>query len=405
LSSARSEWQIVLLVAAVQFVNVLDFMMVMPLGPDFAVALEIPTSKLGLVGGAYTAAAAVAGLAGSTFLDRFDRRRALTVSVCGLALATFAGGLAWDLNSLLAARVAAGAFGGPATALSMSIVADVVPYERRGKAMATVMGAFAVASVLGVPVGLELAALAGWRAPFAGVGTLTLLIMAGAWWLLPPLTGHLELARSGPSVGWPALARRPVVSVALLACGASMFANFSLVPNLAAYLQYNLDYPREDLSILYLVGGVLSFVVMQGVGRLVDRFGAPALVTIGCGLLIAVMYVMFIDTAMHVPVLVAFSGFMVASSFRAVALNTLVSRVPNGGERARFMSAQSAIQHMGSASGAMLSSVLLMESADHSLIGMDGVAATSISVVLLVVGAVWWIDAALKREDRSLRAA
>jgi len=56
------ERKIVLLLAAVQFINILDFIMVMPLGPDFAASLGIPLSRLGLVGGAYTAAAAVAGL-------------------------------------------------------------------------------------------------------------------------------------------------------------------------------------------------------------------------------------------------------------------------------------------------------------------------------------------------------
>ena len=56
-----SERAIVFLVGAVQFVNILDFMMVMPLGPDFSRALGIPTSHLGYIGGAYTAAASVAG--------------------------------------------------------------------------------------------------------------------------------------------------------------------------------------------------------------------------------------------------------------------------------------------------------------------------------------------------------
>ena len=53
---------VIFLVGAIQFVNILDFMMVMPLGPDFAKALGIPTAHLGIVGGSYTAAAAVAGL-------------------------------------------------------------------------------------------------------------------------------------------------------------------------------------------------------------------------------------------------------------------------------------------------------------------------------------------------------
>jgi MFS family permease len=81
---ALSERRLLFLVGAVQFVNVLDFMMVMPLGPDFAASLGIPVARLGIVGGSYTVAAAAAGLAGAFFLDRFDRRKAL-----GLALFRF----------------------------------------------------------------------------------------------------------------------------------------------------------------------------------------------------------------------------------------------------------------------------------------------------------------------------
>jgi len=143
-----SERSIVFLVGAVQFVNVLDFMMVMPLGPDFANALGITTSHIGIVGGSYTLAAAVTGVVGSLFLDRFDRRVALGVAMLGLVLGTALGGLATGLPSLLFARVVAGSFGGPATSLSLAIIADAIPKARRGKALGAVMAAFSVASVL-----------------------------------------------------------------------------------------------------------------------------------------------------------------------------------------------------------------------------------------------------------------
>ncbi|HWU90815.1 MAG TPA: MFS transporter, partial [Kofleriaceae bacterium] len=84
--SPLSERRLVFLIGAVQFINTLDFMMVMPMGPDFAKALDIPSSKLGLIGGSYTLAAAVAGVIGALFLDRFDRRRVLAVAVAGLVL-------------------------------------------------------------------------------------------------------------------------------------------------------------------------------------------------------------------------------------------------------------------------------------------------------------------------------
>ena len=100
-----SERMLVFLVGAVQFVNILDFMMVMPLGPDFATALDIPMSKIGYIGGSYTAAAAISGLLGSVVLDRFDRRKALAVAMLGLVVGTAAGAFAVGLWSLLAARI------------------------------------------------------------------------------------------------------------------------------------------------------------------------------------------------------------------------------------------------------------------------------------------------------------
>src|SRR5919201_5205870 len=64
-----SERAVLFVIGAVQFINILDFMMVAPLGPDFARALGIPMSQVAYVVGSYTGAAAIAGRAGSLFLD------------------------------------------------------------------------------------------------------------------------------------------------------------------------------------------------------------------------------------------------------------------------------------------------------------------------------------------------
>src|SRR5205823_5713178 len=135
-----SERTVIFLIGAVQFVNILDFMMVLPLGPFFAGPLGIPSSRIGVIGGSYTAAAAVSGIACSFFLDRFDRRKALAAAMAGLVAATALGGFSTGLGTMVCARILAGAFGGPATSLSLSIVADLIPPERRGKALGAVMG-------------------------------------------------------------------------------------------------------------------------------------------------------------------------------------------------------------------------------------------------------------------------
>lgn len=394
-----TERRLVFLIGAVQFINVLDFMMVMPLGPDFSRQLGIPSSQLGVIGGSYTLAAAVAGIAGAFFLDRFDRRRALSVALAGLVLGTIAGGLAWDLGSLVAARVIAGAFGGPATAIALAIIADAVPPERRGRAMGAVMGAFSVASVLGVPAGLELAEIGGWRAPFFTVGALGAVVAGAAISMLPPQRGHL--ARRVTPTPFREVLGRPVVRLALSATAIAVIANFALIPNLSAYFQFNRGYPRAELSILYLVGGVISFATLRLAGWLTDRHGA-AVVSFGGALwFIAVLLMGFIYPVAALPILVVFVSFMVSGSFRFVPMQALSSRVPAPAERARFMSAQSAVQHLASSIGAMLGAQVLSERPDKSLVGMEDLAwfAVAMSVALPVV--IYLAEALVDRRPRA----
>jgi len=386
------------LLAAVQLVNVLDFMMVMPLGPDFARELGIPVSRLGLVGGSYVAAAAVAGLLGAVFLDRFDRRPALALAMLGLFAGTAAGGLARDLPTMMAARVLAGAFGGPATSLALSIVADVVPPARRGRALGTVMGAFSVAAVLGVPLGLELAHRGSWRLPFFAVAGLGLAVGAAVFLLLPPLRGHLAAAAAAPA-RLPRL--RPAVILSLTATASAMAASFALIPNLAAWLQFNAGWPRQQLGLLYMAGGAVTFFSVRVAGRLVDRFGSPRVAAGATALFVAVLGLAFLPPAPLLPVVAVFVGFMLCNSTRNVSLSTLATRVPANDERARFLSVQSAVQHLASALGAMLSARLLSEGPSGRLVGVPRVAAFTMAMALALPFLLRLVEARVVRRERA----
>ncbi len=307
------ERRVVFLIAAVQFINILDFMMVMPLGPDFATALDIPVSHLGFVGGSYTAAAAASGVLGAFVLDRFDRRKALAVALAGLVVGTVAGGFATGLGTMLAARVLAGAFGGPAAALSLAIISDVVPLERRGRAM-----------------------------------------------------------------------------------GVVMVANFLLVPNLAAYWMFNFGYPRERLSLLYLVGGILSFFTMPIAGRMVDRYGCTGVAALGTALTVLLTFPVFVFPIYTLPVLAVFSAFMAFGSFRIIPMQTLGTRVPRADERARYMSAQAAVQHTSAAVGSIVGAQMLTEGLGGELIGMNVVGWWSVGLATLMPVLVWMVERRLR---------
>ncbi len=383
-------WGIVLLISAVQFINILDFVMVMPLGPDFAAAFGVSEALLGYVGGAYTAAACVSGLAGSFFLDLFDRRKALAVAMLGLVVGTAMGGLAVDLTTLMFARVVAGAFGGPATSLAWSIIADAIPAQLRGRAMGTIMGSFSIASVFGVPMGLWLAEMMSWRAPFFAVALLGLCVCAAAIFYLPPMAGHLAHRKPGNVT---ALIKQPLVQLSYVMTAVVMMAGFLIIPNIAAYLQLNLGFPRSALKYAYGVGGVASLLSTQLGGRAVDRFGSFKVGTVGVLMVLLVVFWFFYLP--HPPlavwvVLLMFVSFMIANGLRNVSYNTLTTKVPSPDVRARFQSLQSATQHGASALAAIISAQMLttVDSAHgvptRKMVGMDKVALLSMGVSLII---------------------
>ena len=111
--------------------------------------------------------------------------------------------------------------------------------------------------------------------------------------LLPPLRHHLETPRSATSSA-AAFLLRPAVALALLGTATLMTAQFAIVPNIAAYWQFNLAYPRDRLGLLFVLGGAASFGCMRLAGRLGDRIGAAVTTAGGTAFYAAVVLAAFV---------------------------------------------------------------------------------------------------------------
>ena len=299
--------------------------------------------------------------------------------------------------------------------MSFSIISDVIPSARRGKAMGTVMSAFSVASVLGVPLGLYLAETFGWRAPFLSVAGLGAAVALGAVSLLPPLRLHLESARRERPTTTRELLGRPLVRLSYLMTATVMMAGFSIIPNISAYLQGNLGYPRAGLKWLYLVGGVASYVSVRLVGGLVDRFGSFRTGSVGAALLFAATFAFFFAAVPGIPPMALFVVFMTAMAFRNVSHTTLTTKVPRPFERARFQSFQSAVQHAASAAGAFLSAHLLtvvpltgeggqprLDEHGKALVRLEGMPRVALFAMALTAALpllLRWVEAGVRRRD------
>ncbi len=273
LTPRRERW-LLLTLAGIQFTHILDFMIMMPLGPQFTALFGISNAEFGLLVSAYTLSAGASGLLASLYIDRFGRKRLLLVMYGLFGLATLSCGLAPGYAWLMVARVAAGLFGGVLSALSQTIVADVVPFERRGRAMGVVMTSFSVSTVAGVPAGLFVAAHWGWHMPFFGIAGLIAVLALGAWRTLPRLDGHLQHSR-GQAVlaGLRQVLVEPNHLRAFALSGLMMFAGFLVIPYITIYLQANGGMLPAQVPWVYLFGGLATLVSARVVGRLTDRVG------------------------------------------------------------------------------------------------------------------------------------
>jgi predicted MFS family arabinose efflux permease len=325
---SRAEWGLLLLLAGMQFTHLVDFIMMMPLGPTFLRDLSINPSQYSLVVSSYGFAAAVVGLLAAPFLDRFDRKYSLIFLYGGFLVGTLLCAVCPDYETLVAARAVAGGFGGLMAANILAIVGDVFGIERRGTAMGIVMWGFSLATVLGVPVGLVLAESAGdWRVPFAALGGLSFLLLLLCWRALPPLRGHLRAdGVAHPRVNlWevmsePTHVRAYALSIALV------MSTFLVIPFLPVYMVANIGRAEADLKYVYVFGGLATLVSGPLIGWLADRYGKMMMLKLMATLAVVpiLLYTNLPPVSLAAAVAVA-TLFMVVASGRMVPATALIT--------------------------------------------------------------------------------
>ncbi|MCO4793883.1 MAG: MFS transporter, partial [Bacteriovoracaceae bacterium] len=183
----KQERVYVLLLAAIQFAHIVDFVVMMPLGPVLMKQFSISPAQFGGLVSSYNYAGAAAGILFGLIADRFARRTLLGWIMAGFIIGTFLCGLAPTFPLLLTARIFTGVFGGILNSVVLAIVTDLVPFQRRGTALGVVMSAFSVASVLGVPLGLTIADYMGWQWTFIFIASFSILIWVAALKILPEM--------------------------------------------------------------------------------------------------------------------------------------------------------------------------------------------------------------------------
>jgi predicted MFS family arabinose efflux permease len=414
------------------------FSMVGALAPMFSRDLHIPTQSIGTIMGSYMLASATSGFLGTLYLDRFDRRSALGIGLVGVVVGLALTAIAPSLPLLIAARIVSGVFAGPSNAVSIAIVVDNIPAERRGAALGTIAAFGAVAQIIGIPAGFIIAQVFGsWRYPFFAAAIFAAILVVVMAAILPAQRGHLVGASSFTIRNRLALMGRffsradCLLSFVLQVTGIVPLVAITTI--MSVFLVNNLDYPQGGLFMLYVVGGFANMGVARMMGKGIDRFGPGSMsiiASIMLSLAIGISYLKFgwgtvtglVDairdalpadpafwSAIHrfffypeyLPVMLVFALFFITSAGRLVVGQTIAMRIPKPEERAGFQSLSSAIQSFTMAMSAFAIPKLLGSTPDGRLTGTDSFSWGVIVVAWIFPPLVYMLDALLIRRQRA----
>ena len=361
-------------------------MIIMPLGKEFMELFQINPTQFSLIVSVYSFSAGVVSFIGASMLDRFDRKKALLYLYIGFTLGTWACAFAPTYATFLLARVVSGGFGGILTAVVLSIIGDVIPFQRRAQATSYVMMAFSVSSVIGVPLGIWIATNFGWRWAFHGIAGISAVFILLITFYLPSMTQHLvqEYRTKNPFKAFWKIIRSSNERSALIFSMAVIFGHFSIIPFLTPYMQLNIGLTDDQVTYMYFIGGVSTVFALPLVGRLSDRYGNQKIFILGSLFAICSIY-----TITNLPLvslalaLTATTSYFIASSSRNVPTVTLVTSVVTPENRGSFMSIRTSVNQFSMGLSAFIAGNIIIRMPDGSLSNYPIVGYFAIGMTLL----------------------
>jgi len=373
------------ILAGIQFCHVLDFMIMMPLGPFLISALGISTPEFGFLVASYSFSAAIAGVLMAPVVDRFERKRFMLAIFSAFAIATLLCAMAPGFITLLIARGLAGIFGGMMGAMVHTVVADAIPFARRAKATGYVATAFSVSSIAGVPLSLLLADALGWQAPFLLITLLSGVLIWFGHKALPEFRAHLHARQEGKAIRQMLrVAIEPNHGKAMLLTALVIFGGFTVIPYITLYAIANVGIAGDEIPMIYFLGGAATLVTARLIGALADKLGKVLMFrVVAIGACLPVLLVTNVGTLTLFVYLAITTLFFIFVSGRMVPLLAIVGAAVKPQERGTFLSLNATVQSMAMGLASMVGGLFIIQAPDGMISGYGwvGLIAASFNVM------------------------
>lgn len=381
----KHRWQLLLLLASIHFTNIVDSMIIMPMGDIFINLYNINSEQYTLLVSSYAIAAFISSILGMFFVDNFERKKALVFVYSGFIFGTFLCSLSSSYYLLLSCRFITGLFGGVLGALVLAIVTDLYPFKERGQAIGTLMAAFSAASALGVPTALFLASRINWQWPFISISLVGVVLLISTLILFP------KIKNNGVSIG-PLQSLKNIIFnknqvVALLTGMILVLAHFLIIPFITPFMIRNNAFSEDQVILIFLLGGLATMISSPLIGRLTDIYGVMKVFIIV--IIISIIPTIGITHLSDISVAMALcftTLFFIFGSGRMISPNTLITAAVGPEGRGSFMSMKSALSQLSIALAAMISGkIVFFDEGTSRLVNYEYVAYLAILFGIVAV--------------------
>ncbi|MFZ4620646.1 MAG: MFS transporter [Bacteroidota bacterium] len=387
---SRYQIFIIAVLAFIQFTVILDFIIIAPLGALLMKTMGVTPAQFGTVVSAYAFSAGISGFLAAGFADKYDRKKFLMFFYAGFLLGTLFCGLAPNYYALLAARIITGIFGGVIASVSLAIVTDIFEMNVRSRVMGFIQMSFAVAQVAGIPLGIFLANVIGWHAPFiliVGIGVPAGIAMMR---LVRPIDTHLSIERSPNHSAFRHLKQtishpeyiKAFATTALLTIG-----GFLMMPFSSAFLVNNIGIAQDQLPYVFMFTGLATIVILPVVGRISDTVGKFRMFVIGT--LVAGVAIIYYTNLSVTPLwqvvlvnVVLFAGIM----SRMIPATTLMTAIPEMKDRGAFMSVNSSLQQISGGIASVFAGMIIVQVDQGPLQNYNVLGYACVTLMLVGIG-------------------
>ncbi len=368
------------------FCAIVDFLLMLPLGTAFMKLYKITPQQYSLLIAAFSLAGFLSSFGASFYIDKFDRKT-VYLSAFGLfAVGTTLCSFATTFELMLFSRFFTGLFGGLLGGVSTAIISDIVPYERRGKAMGILNLGFGVASIVGIPFSIFIYKHSDIFWPFRLVGILSFITLIPAYYFLPNLTGHINKETKTFNEITEILKNRNLQK-ALLFAFLLVLGHFMFISFINPYLIDNLGFKEEDTMWMYIVGGISVSLTSPRIGKFIDTLGK--LKSFRILILLSFIPILVISHLQEASIMLALliCAFMfIFNSGRMIAAMTLITGAPTEEQRGKFLVIRSSLIELSEGAAALIGGMILTQDAvTHRLSNYNVVGYVAVGIGIICI--------------------